>query len=78
MFILVILRFEPEFSNRKPLISGTLTDHAKGVSRKVAIKIPKVSCLQLHREELADFYREAQVSIAIEHKNVLQCLGIAR
>ena len=58
--------------------SGTLTDHAKGTSRKVAIKIPKVSCVQQHTEELKDFYLEAQVSFSLQHKNVLLCLGITR
>ena len=56
--------------------AGTLADHAKGICQKVAIKVPKVSCLQQQRQELIDFYREAQISIAIKHKNVLCCLGI--
>ena len=58
------------------LFAGTLADHAKGICEKVAIKVPKVSCLQQHQQEMADFYREAQISIAIKHKNVLRCLGI--
>ena len=60
-------------------LAGTLSDHAKGSSRKVAIKIPKVTTFhQGHKEEMRDFCAEAQVSLSLSHENVLSCLGVTQ
>ena len=55
--------------------------HGPNGAQEVAIKIPKITlntgCSPFEVENLKSFYAEAQITLGLDHENVLSCLGIS-